>query len=139
MNENCIFCNIIAEKEKCYKVYSDNIITAFLDIDPINEGHLLLIPNNHYLDIDEIPNDVISHMFTYSKHIVKALKKVYDLEGYSIIQNGGKFNDIGHFHLHIFPRYSNDGFSWQYLNKEKLVNEKIAKDLSNFIKQEINN
>lgn len=90
-----------------------------MDMDPINPGHVLLIPKEHYLDVDEIPDEVLSHLTIVSKKIVTALKEIFLLDGYSIMQNGGEFNDVGHYHLHIFPRYKGDGFSWIYGSEKK--------------------
>ena len=69
-----------------------------MDMEPINEGHILLVPKEHYLDVDEI----LSHLMIISKKIVSVLKEIYRPNGYSIMQNGGEFNDVGHYHLHIF-------------------------------------
>ena len=55
------------------------------------------------------------------------LKEIYKPNGYSIMQNGGEFNDVGHYHLHIFPRYIGDGFGWTYGEDAKNVNAEIAK------------
>ena len=55
------------------------------------------------------------------------LKEIYKPDGYSIMQNGGEFNDVGHYHLHIFPRYQEDGFGWVYSSETKIVNSKVAK------------
>lgn len=126
----CIFCDIAKHTLDANIVYDDNLIIAFLDSNPINEGHILIVPKKHYLDIDEIPEDITSHIMFVAKKIVTALKNTYHPDGYSIMQNGGIFNDIGHFHLHIFPRYSDDGFNWTDTQKEaeysKMVAEKIA-------------
>lgn len=109
---DCIFCH----KEKIVTdiVYEDETVMAFMDMDPVNEGHVLLVPKNHYLDADEIPDQEFSHLMIVSKRIVAAIKSVFDPDGYSIMQNGGLFNDVGHYHLHIFPRYRDDGFGWTY-------------------------
>ncbi len=94
-------------------MYEDELVMAFMDIEPINEGYVLVVSKIHYLDIEEIPDELLTtYLMGGAKEIVKALKKVYALDGYSIMQNGGEFNDIGHFHLHIFLRYKGDGFSW---------------------------
>lgn len=106
----CIFC--CRDKIKTDFIYEDEKVMAFLDIEPINEGHILLAPKEHYLDADEMPDDIFLHLMSVSKRIVKAIKEVCAPDGYSIMQNGGVFNDIGHYHLHIFPRYDDDGFSW---------------------------
>ncbi|MBD5145739.1 MAG: HIT family protein [Ruminococcus sp.] len=121
----CVFCD--KNKITTDIVYEDNVVMAFMDMNPINEGHILIIPKEHYLDIDEIPDEILSHLMIISKKIVSALKEIYKPNGYSIMQNGGEFNDIGHYHLHIFPRYKGDGFAWTYDGESKDVNEEAVK------------
>lgn len=118
---DCIFCH----KEKLVTdiIYEDELVMAFMDMKPINEGHILLVPKEHYLDVDEMPDKILSHLMIISKKIVSALKEIYKPNGYSIMQNGGKFNDVGHYHLHIFPRYVGDGFGWTYGEDVKNVNK----------------
>lgn len=126
----CIFCDIAKHTLDANIVYEDNLIIAFLDSNPINEGHILIVPKEHYLDIDEIPEDITSHITFFAKKIVTALKSIYHPDGYSIMQNGGVFNDIDHFHLHIFPRYSDDGFDWTVNEKEAEYSQKVAEKIA---------
>lgn len=121
---DCVFCH----KEMIVTdiVYEDELVYAFMDMEPINEGHVLLVPKEHYLDADEIPDEVLSHLMLVSKKIIGAIKRIYKCDGYSIMQNGGKFNDVGHYHMHIFPRYEGDGFGWTYGSEPKAVNSEIA-------------
>lgn len=121
----CVFCH----KEKLVTdiVYEDELVMAFMDMDPINEGHVLLVPKEHYLDADEMPDETLTHLMLVSKKIVSAIKDIYKPDGYSIMQNGGKFNEVGHYHMHIFPRYEGDGFGWTYGEEPKAVNAEIAK------------
>ena len=128
---NCIFCKIANKKIESNIVYESNNIIAFLDIDPINEGHILIVPKEHYLDIEELPADILNEIMELSQRIVKALKETYKPDGYSIMQNGGKFNEIGHFHWHIFPRYSNDGFCWTCGDNKA----NVSKEIANFIRK----
>ncbi|MGL4992324.1 MAG: HIT family protein [Sarcina sp.] len=130
----CLFCKIANKKLSAHIVYEDTDIISFLDIDPINEGHILIVPKKHYLDIDEIPNELLYKIMLLSKKISIALKKAYTPDGYSIMQNGGKFNDIGHYHMHIFPRYLNDEFNWTFSDKQHNVNIQIAKKLKKVLK-----
>lgn len=127
----CVFCH--KEKIKTDFVYEDELVMAFMDMEPINEGHILLVPKQHYLDVDEIPDNVLAHLMIVSKKIVSALKEIYGPDGYSIMQNGGKFNDVGHYHLHIFPRYVGDGFGWTYGNGKKAVNSEIAQRIRQIV------
>ncbi|MBR0302506.1 MAG: HIT family protein [Clostridia bacterium] len=129
--ENCIFCD--REKIKTKIVYEDEKIIAFFDADPINEGHILLIPKEHYADADDIPDELLAHISQVSKRIIRALKKVYSPDGYSVMQNGGKFNDIGHFHLHIFPRNNGDSFGWRFGGNTTLPDAKTVERLRDII------
>jgi len=83
-----------------------------MDIDPINDGHVLLMTKAHRLDLDELTDEESSRIMQVSKIIIKALRKVYDFDGYSVMQNGGIFNELNHYHYHVFPRFTDDGFSW---------------------------
>ena len=128
----CIFChkeNIVTDF-----IYEDDTVMVFMDMDPINEGHVLLVPKEHYLDVDEVPDEVLSHLMIVSKKVVAALKEVYNPDGYSIMQNGGEFNDVGHYHLHIFPRYKGDGFGWTYGEGINEVSTEIAKRIKESIR-----
>lgn len=133
--EDCIFCEIIKKERNAEIIYEDEKIISFLDIDPINKGHLLIVPIKHYLDLDDLDVDVAIQIMKFSIKVIRILKKTFKPDGYSIMQNGGYFNDIGHYHMHIFPRYKNDGFSWTYGDdikydmeemKNKIADEMLA-------------
>ena len=85
-----------------------------------------MIPKKHYLDVDDLPVELLNEIMLTSQKIVKSLKKVYKLNGYSIMQNGGIFNEVGHYHLHIFPRYINDEFAWISSNKHFEYSQNVA-------------
>lgn len=124
--KECAFCKIINKENECYLIYESDTIMAFLDIDPINEGHVLIIPKIHCSSIDEIPLFVLNDMMALSQKIVSALAQLYKADGYSIMQNGGEFCEFRHFHLHIFPRYKNDGFGWTYPQGSFEYSSKVA-------------
>ena len=120
----CVFCH----KEQIVTdfVYEDELVMAFMDMDPINEGHVLIVPKQHVDSIVELSDDMLTAIMSVAKKIVIALTEIYGNEGYSIMQNGGKFCDFGHAHFHVFPRYENDGFGWTYGSEERKVNSEIA-------------
>ena len=130
----CIFCKIAKKEIEATIVFENDELLAFLDNDPINEGHILIIPKQHFLDIDEIPKKLACDIMELSQKIVKTIKTIYSPDGYSIMQNGGEFNDIGHFHFHIFPRYKNDGFDWICAEKQPRHNKEIADKIRLYIK-----
>jgi histidine triad (HIT) family protein len=129
-----IFCKIVEGEIPCNLVYQDELIMCFLDIYPFNEGHVLIIPKTHYLDADEIPDETLLAMMSLSKKIVKIIKEKYSPDGYSIMQNGGEFNDIGHYHMHVFPRYKGDGFGWTIPD----TNHKVSQSTSNELREMLN-
>ena len=125
----CVFCEIIKRKSPAHIVYENDKLISFLDIEPINEGHVLIVPKQHVDTIEELSDETLTDIMGVAKKIVTALKDIYGNEGYSIMQNGGKFCDFGHAHFHVFPRYDNDGFGWTYGNEAKNVYEEIAEGI----------
>ena len=110
----CPFCKIIEKQAEAYVIYESENIIAVLDIDPINEGHVLVMPKLHEASIDNMSINIVTEIMETIQKIVKALREIYTMDGYSIMQNGGDFCDFGHGHFHVFPRYKNDGFGWKY-------------------------
>ena len=103
---NCLFCKIINKEIPSYKIYEDEIAYAFMDINPDSNGHTLIIPKKHYLDIDDIPIDILNHIFSIAKKIKKELEEKLNIDGLTFIQNNGDVQDVKHFHLHLKPFYN---------------------------------
>lgn len=87
---------------------------VFLDIDPISEGHVLILPKQHYVDVESLDQTTRLDIMDAAALMSRLLKKQYEPDGITFLQNGGYFNDVGHYHMHAFPRYQKDGFDWQY-------------------------
>ncbi|MCF6174927.1 MAG: HIT family protein [Victivallaceae bacterium] len=114
--ENCIFCKIIAGKIPSTKIYEDDLIMAFLDIAPINPGHILIIPKEHHTGSSTIPEDVAGRMFRVGSRIGVALKRALDYDGFNLHLADGTCAGqvVMHAHLHIVPRGAEDGFHWNW-------------------------
>jgi diadenosine tetraphosphate (Ap4A) HIT family hydrolase len=93
-------------------VYENEQIACVLDIEPFNEGHLLILPKHHFHDIDEIDEMTLKEIMSAVVKMSRILKEEFHPDGITICQNGGIFNDLGHFHMHVIPRFKGDGFSW---------------------------
>ncbi len=104
---DCIFCKIINNKIPCLKVYEDEVCLAFLDINPDCDGHTLIVPKSHYKDIYDIPENVLLHIQTIAKKIMKKLEEKLNCNGFSLVQNNGDIQEVKHYHLHIKPYYNN--------------------------------
>ncbi len=105
--DSCIFCKIAGKEVPSSLVYEDETALAFLDIRPLNEGHTLVIPKEHYENIFDIPQELISYIHGVTKRVAIAVEKATQADGISIIQQNGKAagQDIFHLHVHIIPRY----------------------------------
>jgi len=110
----CIFCNIINGDSFAEIIYQDEIVICFLDIEPINHGHLLVVPRHHYPDLPDLPDNVVNHIMTVTKLLTNHLSQTFNSDGVTIMQNNGHFNEIGHYHLHLVPRFAHDNFKWIY-------------------------
>lgn len=104
---DCIFCKIIKGEIPCMKVYEDEIVLAYLDINPDSDGHTLIVPKNHFKDINDLPKKVHSHIYEVSKVIMKKLEEKLGCKGFSLLQNNGSVQEVKHYHLHIKPVYEN--------------------------------
>ena len=108
--ENCIFCKVTCGEVHSCKVYEDEHTYAFLDINPINEYHTLVIPKKHYENIFDIPEDEAVHIMRAIKKVVNLYNEKLQLKNVQVINNSGKEaqQDVFHIHFHIMPRFSGD-------------------------------
>ncbi len=120
MADECIFCKIIKGEIPAAKVYEDELILAFLDINPVSEGHCLLVPKDHYDRLDDCPVDTIAAIGSKMGRIAKAIVAATNAEGYNVLNNNGRCAGqlIGHVHFHIIPRRRGDGIFIPWPSKE---------------------
>ena len=109
--ENCIFCKIAAGEIPSNTIYEDDSFRVILDLGPATKGHALVLPKNHYADLFEIPEDVLADAAKVAKKVAGTMKEKLSCDGLNLIQNNGETagQTVMHFHLHIIPRYANDG------------------------------
>ena len=102
---DCIFCKIVNNEIPSYKIYEDDIVLAFLDINPDSDGHTLIIPKNHYKDLDDIDDNTLIHINKVARTIKKELEEKLNCIGISLLQNNGEIQEVKHYHLHLKPFY----------------------------------
>jgi histidine triad (HIT) family protein len=104
--EECIFCKIIKGEIPSFKIYEDDMVYAFEDINPVAEGHTLVIPKEHAKDLSEISNESISAVHKASKKIMDAIKRALKPTGVAVVQLNGESvgQSIFHYHIHLIPR-----------------------------------
>ena len=124
-----VCCDIINHKADAKIVYETEKVIAFLDIEPISDGHVLVLPKVHADSISKIPQEYLTEVIGTARRLVEIFEKDYGHQGYSIMQNGGECCDFGHFHLHVFPRTKGDGFGWTYPEVGGHYTDEIASDI----------
>jgi histidine triad (HIT) family protein len=112
----CLGCRLSNQLEPVNIIYENEYVCCFLDIQPFNEGHTLILPKQHHLDVEELDIETANAIMRASMIISRAIKKLYNPDGITICQNGGKFNDLSHYHMHVIPRYEEQPF---YIEEQK--------------------
>ena len=125
---SCIFCKIIKKEIPSEKVFENKKFIAFLDIQPVSNGHLLIIPKKHFIWMQDADDKTIAEIFKITKKLMLALKKGLECDYVQVSIVG---NEVPHFHIHLIPRYYGDSFK-NFPTKKYLDGEssKLAKKIS---------
>lgn len=110
-DNNCIFCKIAGGDIPSSTVYEDEQFRVILDLSPATKGHALILPKQHYANIYEIDEMVLKDLIVLAKKVALAMKETLKCDGVNIIQNNEEVagQTVFHFHMHIIPRYKDDG------------------------------
>ena len=130
--KDCIFCKIIVGEIPCNKVYEDNNTLAFLDIKPVNQGHCLVIPKEHFEDILDTKEEHLKAIMITTKKVAKAVMEATKAQGFNIHINTKEAAGqvVNHTHFHIIPRFTNDGLKlWPQHSLEEKEMQEIAKKI----------
>lgn len=131
---DCLFCKIIAGEIPATKIYEDEKTFAFLDINPVNPGHTLIVPKKHSENIFDIEKQDLCAIAETSKKIAQAIKKGLNPDGINIINNNqpAAGQVIFHYHTHIIPRFENDGFKhWHGSSYKEGEGNDVAEKIKN--------
>ena len=109
--DDCIFCKIAAGEIPSRKLYEDEDFVVILDLNPTSKGHALIIPKEHYANLYEIDEEVAAKAMKLAKKMALKMTDVLGCDGFNLLQNNGESagQTIFHFHMHLIPRYVNDG------------------------------
>lgn len=102
---DCIFCKIINGEIPSKKIYEDELVIVIMDINPVVDGHLLVIPKKHVKDFTELDLELREHVYKVAKELSKEVMEKLDSKGCTFTVNYGDSQDVKHFHLHILPDY----------------------------------
>ena len=106
----CVFCEIVKGNSPYSRIYEDEHVLAFLDINPVTENHTLIIPKNHYVNLYDIPENELKHLLVAAKRITLQFQNDHGAQGVNVLHASGveAHQSVLHFHLHIIPRKQGD-------------------------------
>lgn len=112
MTSHCIFCDIIKGAAEVSVCYEDGDAIAFMDIQPVNAGHVLVVSRQHYESFLDLPKKLGTHLFEVAMRLAPAIRKVSGADGMNVVVSSGAAagQDVYHFHIHLIPRRQGDGF-----------------------------
>jgi histidine triad (HIT) family protein len=111
--QECIFCAIVAGRAEASVVYEDETAVVFMDLNPVTPGHLLVVPRNHVVGLEDIDEATSAHAWSIGHKMARALRRSsMRCEGINVFLCDGEaaFQTVFHFHLHVIPRYAGDGW-----------------------------
>lgn len=110
----CVFCAVAAGRHEASVVYEDDIVVAFMDLNPVTQGHVLVVPRVHAAGLEDLDADTSAHAWSVGHNIARALRRSeFSCEGINMLVCDGEaaFQTVFHFHLHVIPRYRGDGWT----------------------------
>jgi histidine triad (HIT) family protein len=135
ISENCIFCDIVSRKQPAYIIYEDSEVMAFMDHAPVELGHVLVIPKDHFENIFEIDEDKYRQVLRITRFVSIAVKNFTGADGININQNNGRCANqrVMHYHVHVIPRFCSRNITWE----RKSASRDEMLDLSTGISREL--
>ena len=117
--KDCIFCKIANGDIPSKTLYEDEEFKVILDVGPATRGHALILPKNHYANLYELPDETAVKVMLNAKKMAVLMTEKLGCDGFNLVQNNGKAagQTVFHFHLHLIPRYKEDGqtLGWKSL------------------------
>ena len=109
---HCIFCDIMKGAAEVSVCYEDSSAVAFMDVQPVNQGHTLVVPRQHYESFQDLPTELGMHLFEVAMRLNPVIRKVTGASAMNLIVSSGAAagQDVYHFHIHLIPRRAGDGF-----------------------------
>jgi histidine triad (HIT) family protein len=112
LSDQCVFCEILRGNEPASFTYQDDSVVAFMDVQPITHGHMLVVPRDHSVLMADLNETVAMRTFRVARKLSSIVRSTLGATGVNLFVADGEtaFQDVPHFHVHVIPRYPKDGF-----------------------------
>ena len=113
---DCVFCKIVAGEIPSFTLFEDEATLAFMDINPANEGHALVIPKEHAVDLYSMSDEALARTVVTAKKVAAAVARTLNPDGLNLVQCNGPAaaQSVMHFHVHVLPRTRDDGLAMNW-------------------------
>ena len=108
---DCIFCKIVNGELPSKVLYEDDLVMVIMDVNPIRDGHTLVIPKKHFTDFVELDEDTTKHIFNVAKQMTKLLMDKLNAKSVTLLINYGEDQKVKHYHLHLLPDFGTTDIS----------------------------
>jgi len=110
--KHCIFCDLINGAGEVSMCYEDSSAMAFMDVQPVNLGHVLVVPREHYESLSDIPPELAMHLFDVALRLSPVIRRLNGADDMNLVVNSGTEagQNVFHYHVHLIPRKAGDGF-----------------------------
>jgi histidine triad (HIT) family protein len=112
LSDQCIFCQILRGESPASFAYQDDTVVAFMDVQPITQGHMLVVPREHAVLMADLNETAAMRTFRVARKLAAVVRPALGASGVNLFVADGEvaFQDVPHFHVHVIPRYPQDGF-----------------------------
>ena len=116
MAGECVFCQIIRGESPASFTYQDDTVVAFMDVQPITQGHMLVVPREHAVLMTDINETAAMRTFRVARGLAAVARQTLGASGVNLLVMDGEaaYQDVPHFHVHVIPRYPKDGFGFTF-------------------------
>lgn len=126
--KDCVFCQIAKHEAPARIIHEDELVIAILDIDPISDGHTIIIPKKDVPDIHSLDSETGKRVMEVTKMLAGAIEKEFGFDGSMIMGVNGLFQDVPHFHLHVFGRNKSNDIKFSYPGNTNSDENHLAKN-----------
>ena len=127
-DDNCIFCKLANGVFPTNSIYEDEDFNVILDLGPATKGHALILPKEHYKNLYEVPEDTAAKAMKLAKKMAIRMTEKLGADGFNLLQNNNEVagQTVFHFHIHLIPRYEDDGQSINFVPGKPTAEELTA-------------
>lgn len=133
-DDACIFCRIAAGEIPSKTLYEDEAFRVILDLGPAARGHALILPKDHYRNLFELPEETAAKAMVLAKRMAVRMRERLHCDGFNLVQNNEEVagQTVFHFHMHLIPRYKNDGqvIGWRPGKPEEAELEEVRRTIT---------